>query len=532
MGASFLASGSLASPVMASSASGSRTELARDVRIDRANVQFAESDGKLDQRSNGDDERYESERYYASFTKTLPHNDFGEVRPDAYQLLINAIESSDPASFDLVPLSPGADLKLANPQGAFRFVLAGLDGHSTRMRLAPTFRSTITAAEMGEVYWLALTRDIAFNDYASNNFIGLAIDDLNGFTATVGPKVNGNVNAATLFRGETAGDLAGPYVSQFLFKDVPYGPTTIVQRYKAPVANENFMTDLGNWIMILRGQAPTKSLNFRSGDRYIYNNRTLGEYVHGDVLFQAYFNALLIALSFGGDAVDDGNPYFGTTINQGAFTSLGGPWMIDLLTQAANLGLAGAWCQKWLHHRRLRPEVYSGRIHFEMAGLKDYEVQRDILNSDVLNRVYSRNGNYLLPMAYPEGSPTHPAYPAGHATIAGACVTVLKGLFNEDFVIPNPVESNRTGTSLVGISDDLTLGGELNKLAANMSLGRDAAGVHYRSDGISGLDVGEQQAIALLEDHSVTLNENFGGFSLTKFDGTKILILDGQTSEV
>ena len=36
----------------------------------------------------------------------------------------------------------------------------------------------------------------------------------------------------------------------------------------------------------------------------------------------------------------------------------------------------------------------------------------------------------------------------------------------------------------------LTVGGELNKLASNIALGRDTAGVHWRSDGIEGLKVG------------------------------------------
>ena len=131
-------------------------------------------------------------------------------------------------------------------------------------------------------------------------------------------------------------------------------------------------------------------------------------------------------------------------------------------------------------------------------------------------------------MAYPEGSPTHPSYPAGHATVAGACATVLKAVFNEDFVIPDPVIS-RDGTALESYTGDaLTLGGEFNKLANNIALGRDAAGVHYRSDGVQGIYVGEQQAIALLQDYSTALNEEFGGFQFTKFDGTFITIINGQ----
>jgi hypothetical protein len=40
----------------------------------------------------------------------------------------------------------------------------------------------------------------------------------------------------------------------------------------------------------------------------------------------------------------------------------------------------------------------------------------------------------LLPMAFQEGSPMHPSYGAGHATVAGACVTILKAFFDGDVV--------------------------------------------------------------------------------------------------
>jgi membrane-associated phospholipid phosphatase len=40
------------------------------------------------------------------------------------------------------------------------------------------------------------------------------------------------------------------------------------------------------------------------------------------------------------------------------------------------------------------------------------------------------NRTCLLPVAYAEGCPTHPSYPAAHAATAGACATVLKAFFN------------------------------------------------------------------------------------------------------
>jgi hypothetical protein len=127
-------------------------------------------------------------------------------------------------------------------------------------------------------------------------------------------------------------------------------------------------------------------------------------------------------------------------------------------------------------------------------------------------------------MAYPEGCPTHPAYPGGHATISGACVTVLKAYFKETFEIPAPVQADALGNQLLGYPGALTVGGELNKLASNVGYGRDTAGVHWRSDESGALLLGEDVAIRLLRDHKTLTHESFAGFSLTKFDGTTITI--------
>jgi hypothetical protein len=64
---------------------------------------------------------------------------------------------------------------------------------------------------------------------------------------------------------------------------------------------------------------------------------------------------------------------------------------------------------------------------------------------------------------------------------------------------------------------------------SNIALGRDSAGVHYRSDSIRGLIVGEQQALALLRDYSRTYNERFDGFIIRKFNGDKIKITAGDS---
>jgi hypothetical protein len=169
--------------------------------------------------------------------------------------------------------------------------------------------------------------------------------------------------------------------------------------------------------------------------------------------------------------------------------------------------------------------MFGGRIHNHLTRAASYPIHADVLNSPALDRAFTKNGTYLLPQAFVEGSPTHPSYAAGHAGLAGACVTVLKAFFDENFVIPNPVTVAADGVSLVPYEGaPLTVGGELNKLAWNVAMGRDFGGIHYRSDQFESMKVGEEVAIRFLKEEAQCLNEDFRGFSLTKLDGTTIQI--------
>lgn len=489
-----------------------------EIRTAAAQAQAATSYGT--QENNGDEGLYAD--YRASFSKGMPHNSLGEVDADAFETFLAAMETGQQTQLEAVPM--GGTRKLVNPLAAYRYELVGLDSHKTFIRPAPAFESLETAAEMGELYWKALCRDVPFRHFGNNALIQAAIADLNGFSETVGPKSNGSVTSSTIFRGNTPGDLVGPYISQLLLKDIPYGNHTIEQTYPVPAAGDDYMTDVPSWLSIQNGTDPTPLT--KSAPRYISDARALGEYVHLDYSYQAYLNAALILLAVPGSS--DYDNIYNTSSTMEAFVTLGGPDVLDLVAKAGNLALSGAWYQKWLVHRRLRPEVYGGRLHHQITGAKDYGLPDELVNSDAVAQVFANRGSYLLPMAYPEGSPTHPSYPAGHASIAGACATVLKAFFEEDVHIPNPVITTADGSALQSYSGSLTIGGEINKLASNIALGRDWAGVHYRSDGIDGMLVGEQQAIGLLLDYSRTYREHFNGRTLTKFDGTVITIDNGE----
>jgi hypothetical protein len=63
----------------------------------------------------------------------------------------------------------------------------------------------------------------------------------------------------------------------------------------------------------------------------------------------------------------------------------------------------------------------------------------------------------------------------------------------------------------------LTVGGELNKLASNIAIGRDMAGVHYFTDYIESIRLGEKIACAILEEQAAGYAEDFS-MTFTSFD--------------
>ena len=484
---------------------------ALEQRIARATANL--SGMMADPSGNGDEQGVAN--FAAQYTKGLPHNAFGEVDPVAYAALQRACASNLEADWAAVPM--GGTAKQVSPQDAWAFQMEGADPTRLRIPAAPAFSSEQRAAEMCEVYWMALLRDVPFEQYAQSALAAAAVSDLRRFP------LFRDITVQTLFRGVTAGEKIGPYLSQFLWKPIPYGMTTITQKYAAGAHGVDFMTSLAECLRVQNGIAPSQSLAL-GAPVYGRCGRDLGEYVHKDFSYQAFLNAALILLGLGGAALDDANPYKAYA-NRAGFICMGGPDVLSMVAQAAVLALKAAWYQKWSVNRTLRPEVFALRVHQNESGARSYPIHNALIASPVLDRIHAEHGSLLLPMAFPEGSPTHPAYPAGHATIAGACVTVLKAFFKESFVLPNPVVASDDGAALNAYGGAaLTVGGELDKLAANISIGRNIAGVHYWSDGVEGMRLGEQVGLAFLADVRSTYPESFAGFTLTRFDGTTVSV--------
>lgn len=514
------------------------------LRRDAAQAGLVATPQNLQHPTNTDESLYANKA--GSYSKGLPHNSDGTVVLSAYQQLVTAINSKRPADFDAITL--GGDRKLTNPQAGLAFDMQGPDAHALVQPPAPALASKEEAAEIAENYWMALLRDVPYSDYVANPTAVTAAADLTNFGADFkGPKNGGTVTPALLFRGLTPGDAFGPYLSQYFYLPCFFGANEVDQKIvtAAPFSTagngsggggRDYGTSFAEWLSIQNGVNQPSDI-FDPVRRYMRMGRDIGQWVHIDVLFQGYFQAFLVLAGLGAP-LDDGNPYAGNPTQDG-FGTFGGPHIATLLCEVSTRALKAVWFQKWFVHRRLRPEEFAGRIERNGTHPGTFDIHPSINSSSALPAVQQHNeqfngtgnGTYLLPLAFPEGCPTHPAYGAGHATVAGACVTILKAWFKESTPISSlttPVQPTPDGLTLVPYTGAdagaMTVGGELNKIASNVAIGRDTAGVHWRSDATESLKLGEQVAIGILRDQRSCYNENFGGFSLTKFDGNVAIV--------
>ena len=204
------------------------------------------------------------------------------------------------------------------------------------------------AAEMIELYWMARLRDFSFSDIANpkdnqlKDLIKDALKDLNEFGKDFkGPKDRNTINVtnATLFKGFTPGDLVGPYLSQFLIKDINFGVFNFEQKLKPIKKGKNYLTTFEDWKSVQDGESREGQVLFDDDTsteepqdmrRHFINGRDIARYTQVDALYEAYLNASLILLHMPG-LVDSGNPYTDSK-NQTGFGTFGNPLILSLLT--------------------------------------------------------------------------------------------------------------------------------------------------------------------------------------------------------
>ncbi|MCB9686802.1 MAG: bromoperoxidase [Alphaproteobacteria bacterium] len=581
-----------------------RADAAYEVRVAAASL--ARERNRVHHRANGDEQAYASANYAMSFTKGLKHGSKTGLIEDAadFRAFREAIDGGFVDPFTArVPGVMAPERPWEAPTAGLVFDLEGPDAQAVTMPPAPRLGSDELAFELAEVYELALLRDVPLTDLqagSTNSSVAETLARLNGTAyATAGfpgrPRKTdaaGKLDAQTVFRGSSPGVERGPFVSQFLLVGTPdqtwstglkdgkirYGALQIDQR--VPIAKQqDYMTDWKSWLDVQNGAATQCDPDlFDDGRRFVTTPRDLATYVHYDALYEAYLNACLILLAMGTPfdpsfqalsgqgrytTVDDKGDHHAIARQAGGFALWGGPHILTLVTEVATRALKAVRYQKFNTHLRLRPEALAARIEKAKTIETDHPTvcgrfsELEAAIDPTVKAVRARTKHALLPMAFQEGSPMHPSYGAGHAAVAGACVTILKAFFDTDTVLvrrcrpevktkpkdckPDEVEGflrYEAGDEAIQYVVDgggqhlrrdaatcaLTLEGELNKLAANIAIARNMAGVHYFSDYYDSLRLGEAVAIGVLQEQALCYPTDRFVVSVPTFDGPVVRI--------
>ncbi len=488
--------------------------------------------------------------FSALHSKALRHDGLGVPNQNSYLSFVNALEDETFSALQNVIVGTpggGSNSRLNGPATSFAFDLEGRDSHAFSLPPpAPGVATGQTATEQVEHYWAALLRDVPFTEYGNNSTVAQAVADLNSrsfinsaqnnqFPRPVTPQ---NLFRAQVFVGD--GNVKGPYISQFMLQPTFFGAQELTQRYQTFVGGtgNDFLFDVGSYQNVQNGGfsgEPTKDAIFR----FIRNGRDLTAYTRVDVLYQGYFVAFLVLAGIRA-LPNPTNPYIGSN-TQKAFGTLGGPDGAGTLAEMATRALKASWCRKWITDLRLRPEEYGALVEARRIGSTPVPqasgaLHSDVLTSAVLPKILQNYGSHLLPQAYPEGSPTHPCYTGGHATVAGACCTALKFFFDGGQKIrplllaagSDVKQPTTDGLSLVNYTGSdrnaLDINGELSKVAFNVCFGHGVhAGIHFRSSNYWGVLLGEAVALSVLQDRAKSYNEPFT-MNITKFDGTTVTI--------
>jgi hypothetical protein len=513
----------------------------------RTEIAKAEDINVPEQPDNGDSKRFTD--FSGNYSKALAHDALSVPNLASYQSLIFALTNREFSDFqNIIVGTPGGgpNSKLLSPSAALAFDLEGLDSHATVIPPAPSVASAQTAAEQVEHYWAALLRDVPFNDYPGSALAAKAVADMNSLSFLKShknfeypfPLTPQNLFRGQIFNGD--GNVLGPYVSQFMVQPTFLGVQPLSQQYKTflPGISNDFMTNPSVFQLIQDGGA-SGSLSFDPTFRYVRNGRDLAAYTHVDSLYQAYLTAFLVLGTISAPP-NPGNPYVGSNTQKSGVT-LGVNDAPATIAEMATRALKGAWFHKWIVDLRLRPEEYGGLVQARLTGTSPSPqaaaaLHTDVHNSAVLPIINSTYGSYLLPQAFPEGSPTHPCYPTGHGAVAGACITAIKFFYDgtqkiqplltaagRDVVVPSD-DGLSLNTYTGSDSDSLDINGELSKLAFNISLGHGIhAGIHFRSSTFWSILLGEQIALSILNDRANSYDEPFT-MTITKFDGTSAKI--------
>ena len=439
---------------------------------------------------------FEVPNFAGCFTKGLPHHADGTVSKTAFLTLLRTLVASCPEPLlKTVPL--GGTAKLVQPSAVWSNDICAPTRTSVPLSSPPRFRSPQMAAELCELYAMALLRDVPFANYTSDPRVPPILAALNALSDYRAPRnAQCQVTPELLFRGPTAGDRKGYYVSQFLLLPATLGIAKFSQQYTILQAAQDYMTTVTSWLAVQNGNLPTGPQATDPTPRFLYNMRAGASYVFADQPCQACMVAAWILQALGCPA----NPA-NTLAKQrveSPFIDASPSDFLDTLFRCGRMAGLASWHYKWTA-LRVRPEAYAFQVQQgKTTRSNPYGLNCDLFRSTLPEMVFAQTGTYLLPQAFAVGCPIHPSFPQMHGLTTGAGGAVLKAWYDPDFLI-NEFVPSADGTSLLATGNKVRVGDEIDKLVSNIALFRSGAGVHYRSD-MKGCEVGENMAIATMRD--------------------------------
>ncbi|GAB3041471.1 vanadium-dependent haloperoxidase [Natronobiforma cellulositropha] len=534
---------------------GSRRDEAYNNRVNAANELIRELD-EYDDQSNDDPISVTDdgqEYYYGAYLKGLGgSSQTHRIEVEVYDAFVDILEND--GDYDDIDLGAG-ERRLVSPPAGHHFPTDGMDSWMGTMPAPPSFDSDLFGAELVELYWMEQFRDVTLGQYTDDSLYDDYEDDtdtLIGVTYDLDPEW---VDLDNPFRGVSDHARSGPYLSQFLIQRASLGNVPMDPKVRPFEEGRDMFENnhRGQRSMMILGSGISSGSEPGDGDpdgandleedeeRWITTGRDLAAYVRVDPAYVPYVVPALQLFEWGAE-FDAGLPNVDSdTVLQ--YVNYGGVGLLDLLARVTRNALNAAWYQKWLVHRRPRPEVASQTVQLDDPD----DVMSDLVfDSTVYDHTAVEGWNTIyryLSLTYREGSPAHPAYPSGHSAIGGACSTIVKAFFEDSDLLDLPdfetiyVPDGDGGRDELdeNDTDTLTVHGEIDKLAENIGMGRLWAGVHYPTDHIYSVKLGEQVAIATLLDELVTdLNDSYEpieDLTFTPFDAdaldSSLLTSDG-----
>jgi hypothetical protein len=447
--------------------------------------------------------------YRGNFSKSLPHGPSDDVDKAEFEKFLLAVCKANPKYIDSIKLGTPTGLKLTSLRDIFDIDLFGKYLAGIPIALPWTISSGRAAAEMAELYAMALARDVSFTDYETSPLIHELCNALSLLQDAPFPKIDGQVTPQTIFRGPWLGCVDGPYVSQFFLQTFRYGLVDMIQRFNCAQPNVDYLTTVPDYLSCHNGKVPKPALPAEIEKKHLCSLRACTSWIQVDEPCQAILDAACFLLNKS-YKFNQGNPYVnGTVTNQTNFANLGRVDLFDMISRASKIVINAAWWHKYTL-LVLRPEEFGFLVHESKIGQPKVSINAQLLSSSILDLVYNKYGTYLLPQAYNSGCPTHPSYPSGHAVLAGALGTIVKAWFDCNQTI-KLFSVSADGQSLIDTGAETTIGNELNKLISNVAIFRNAAGIHYAQDAYNGNLFGEKIAIELLKEfvHRYDLHVTF-----------------------